>query len=155
MTRLPYDRLGILIGFAGIWCGLSGFISRSTAACGAASPSSRAGRSSISKQIEGVDWKTLRPRRARRDVDCDAIVADFSADLPDEWESFLADAALAGRMVYQVKQLSESLTGRVEVDASVGEQLRQPDPGARLFPFEDRWSISCWRWSLLPICRCR
>ena len=47
---------------------------------------------------------------------CDAIVADFSADLPDEWEAFLADAALAGRIVYQVKQLSESLTGRVELE---------------------------------------
>ena len=43
------------------------------------------------------------------------MVADFSADLPPDWESFLADAALAGRMVYQVKQLSELLTGRVEV----------------------------------------
>ena len=31
---------------------------------------------------------------------CSAIVADFSADLPDEWEAFLADAALAGRIVY-------------------------------------------------------
>ncbi len=29
-------------------------------------------------------------------IDCDAVVADFSADLPPEWESFLADAALAG-----------------------------------------------------------
>ena len=48
--------------------------------------------------------------------ECHAIVADFSADLPDEWEAFLADAALAGRIVYQVKQLSESLTGRVELE---------------------------------------
>jgi lipopolysaccharide/colanic/teichoic acid biosynthesis glycosyltransferase len=47
---------------------------------------------------------------------CNAIVADFSAKLPDEWEAFLADAALAGRIVYQVKQLSESLTGRVELE---------------------------------------
>ncbi len=43
-------------------------------------------------------------------------MADFTADLPDEWEAFLADAALAGRIVYQVKQLSESLTGRVELE---------------------------------------
>jgi lipopolysaccharide/colanic/teichoic acid biosynthesis glycosyltransferase len=53
----------------------------------------------------------LRDARA-----CNAIVADFSAELPDEWEAFLADAALAGRIVYQVKQLSESLTGRVELE---------------------------------------
>ena len=37
-------------------------------------------------------------------------------NLPDEWEAFLADAALAGRIVYQVKQLSESLTGQVELE---------------------------------------
>ena len=57
----------------------------------------------------------VRPRLhdARR---CDAIVADFSAELPDEWEALLADAAVAGRIVYQVKQLSESLTGRVELE---------------------------------------
>jgi lipopolysaccharide/colanic/teichoic acid biosynthesis glycosyltransferase len=36
--------------------------------------------------------------------------------LPDEWEVFLAEAALAGRIVYQVKQLAESLTGRVEIE---------------------------------------
>ena len=73
-------------------------------------------RDRAAEAIDGVDWFTLtRPRLhdARR---CDAIVADFSADLPDEWEAFLADAALAGRIVYQVKQLSESLTGRVEIE---------------------------------------
>jgi hypothetical protein len=31
--------------------------------------------------------------------------------LPPEWEALLADAAVQGRMVYQVKQLVESLTG--------------------------------------------
>ena len=66
--------------------------------------------------IDSVDWKTLKQPSLADSAKCDAIVADFSADLPDEWEAFLADAALAGRMVYQVKQLSESLTGRVELN---------------------------------------
>jgi len=65
--------------------------------------------------IDGVDWKRMRRPQLAETVDCDAVVADFSADLPADWERFLADAALAGRVVYQVKQLSESLTGRVEV----------------------------------------
>jgi lipopolysaccharide/colanic/teichoic acid biosynthesis glycosyltransferase len=43
-------------------------------------------------------------------------VADFSAEIPAEWEALLADAALEGRMVYQVKQLFESLTGRVSIE---------------------------------------
>ena len=40
----------------------------------------------------------------------------FAAELPDEWEGFLADAAVEGRIVYQVKQLWESLTGKVEIE---------------------------------------
>jgi lipopolysaccharide/colanic/teichoic acid biosynthesis glycosyltransferase len=65
--------------------------------------------------IELVDWISLKRPHLGDARHCHAIVADFSADLPREWEAFLADAALAGRMVYQVKQLSESLTGRVEL----------------------------------------
>src|SRR5205085_882950 len=67
-------------------------------------------------EIEGVDWQTRMRPRLHDTRACSAIVADFSADLPDEWEAFLADAALAGRIVYQVKQLAESLTGRVELE---------------------------------------
>jgi lipopolysaccharide/colanic/teichoic acid biosynthesis glycosyltransferase len=47
---------------------------------------------------------------------CDGLVADFSAAIPPQWEALLADAAVQGRMVYQVKQLQESLTGRVAID---------------------------------------
>jgi lipopolysaccharide/colanic/teichoic acid biosynthesis glycosyltransferase len=67
--------------------------------------------------IRRVQWVWLSRPELDQIRDCDAIVADFAApDLPDEWEAFLADAALAGKVVYQVKQLSESLTGRVEID---------------------------------------
>lgn len=45
-----------------------------------------------------------------------AIVADFRADLPAKWERMLARAALAGYPVYHVKQLVESLTGRVKIE---------------------------------------
>ena len=67
-------------------------------------------------EMDGVRWVRLpgpQPDLLRR---CDALVADFNADLPPEWEAFLADAALAGIIVYQVKPLLESLTGRVEID---------------------------------------
>ena len=66
--------------------------------------------------ISAVDWVTLRRSNLADTTGCEAIVADFSADLPDEWEAFLADAALAGRIVYQHKQLAESLTGRAELE---------------------------------------
>jgi lipopolysaccharide/colanic/teichoic acid biosynthesis glycosyltransferase len=47
---------------------------------------------------------------------CSAIVADFRASMPDEWEAFLADAALGGMSVLHVKQLRESLTGQVQIE---------------------------------------
>lgn len=46
----------------------------------------------------------------------DMLVADFRADLSDEWEVFLTDCALAGMPVLHVKQLQEALTGRVEIE---------------------------------------
>ncbi|GAA4721358.1 sugar transferase [Sphingomonas lutea] len=116
LTRFPYDRLALTVGFVlhVLWLyALYIFAERQLRRRIAVVPFGRVG---ILDQIPGVDWVRLsRPRLhdARR---CDAIVADFSSDLPDEWEAFLADAALAGRIVYQVKQLSESLTGRVELE---------------------------------------
>jgi lipopolysaccharide/colanic/teichoic acid biosynthesis glycosyltransferase/multisubunit Na+/H+ antiporter MnhE subunit len=46
----------------------------------------------------------------------DGLVVDLRADLPDEWEAFVADAALGGTPVYHVKQIAEALTGRVEIE---------------------------------------
>ena len=45
-----------------------------------------------------------------------SIVADFRADLPDEWERLLATASLAGVPVYHYKQLLESLTGQGKIE---------------------------------------
>ncbi|MBX3565266.1 MAG: sugar transferase [Sphingomonas sp.] len=52
----------------------------------------------------------------KAETDYDMLIADFRADLPDDWETFLADCALAGIPVLHVKQLHESLTGRVEIE---------------------------------------
>jgi hypothetical protein len=67
------------------------------------------------ERIALVDWRRLDSPDLERCDGCHAIVADFDADLPDQWEAFLADAALDGRVVYQVEQLRESLTGQVDV----------------------------------------
>jgi lipopolysaccharide/colanic/teichoic acid biosynthesis glycosyltransferase len=116
VTRLPYDRLGLALGFGlhVLWNYFIYFRAerkiRQRIAIVPLGDVFRLG------EIDTVDWQTLRRPRLEETVGCHAIVADFAADLPDEWEAFLADAALAGRIVYQVKQLSESLTGRVELD---------------------------------------
>jgi lipopolysaccharide/colanic/teichoic acid biosynthesis glycosyltransferase len=114
LSRLPYHRPSLAIGFALhlLWAfGIYYFVSRRLRPKIAIVPVGETGQL---QQIEAVDWKVLRKPDLEDARDCNAIVADFS-DLPDEWEAFLADAALDGRMVYQVQQLFESLTGRVQV----------------------------------------
>ncbi len=115
LTRLPYDRLALTAGFAlhVLWNYIVYFyaerrIQRRIAIV-------PFGEISHLNGIDNVEWLTLVRPRLEDTAGCHAIVADFAADLPDEWEAFLADAALAGRIVYQVKQLSESLTGRVQL----------------------------------------
>ncbi len=44
------------------------------------------------------------------------IVVDLRADIDDEWERLLADAALEGIPVYHLKQLLESITGQLEIE---------------------------------------
>lgn len=65
--------------------------------------------------INGVSWFVLDDPEIPRER-CTAIVADFRADMPDEWESLLADLALSDVSVLHVKQLRESLTGQVEIE---------------------------------------
>ena len=115
LTRLPYDRLSLAMGFTAnvLWSYFLYFYAeRSIRRRIAVVPF---GAVSRLNEIGHVQWHMLKRPRLQDAASCHAIVADFAADLPDEWEAFLADAALAGRIVYQVKQLSESLTGRVEL----------------------------------------
>lgn len=47
----------------------------------------------------------------------DGVVADlYAKDLPDDWERFLASCALAHIPVFNIQQLTESLTGRVRIE---------------------------------------
>jgi lipopolysaccharide/colanic/teichoic acid biosynthesis glycosyltransferase len=116
LSRLPYDRIGLTLGFLlhVVWYYAVYFsVQRHARLRIAIIPF---GDVEALTTIDRVFWSTLSEPRLDEANHYDAIVADFSADLPDEWEGFLADAALAGKIVYQVKQLSESLTGRVELD---------------------------------------
>jgi lipopolysaccharide/colanic/teichoic acid biosynthesis glycosyltransferase len=116
LTRFPYDRVGLLAGFLlhVIWLYLLYvYAERNIRRRIAVVPYGAVGHLA---EIDNIDWLKLSRPRLHDARGAHAIVADFSADLPDEWEAFLADAALAGKIVYQVKQLAESLTGRVELE---------------------------------------
>lgn len=67
------------------------------------------------RRIGHVRWVVL-DELARPAPAIDAIVADLRADIPDEWERYLTDRALDGVMVMHVKQIEESLTGRVAIE---------------------------------------
>ncbi len=45
-----------------------------------------------------------------------AVVADLRTDFSPAWERFIAETAIAGTPVFHVKQLQETLTGRVEIE---------------------------------------
>ena len=127
LTRFPYDRFGLAAGFVFhvFWLYLLYvYAERRIRRRYAVVPF---GNTDRLFKIDQIDWLPLTRPRLHDARACTAIVADFSADLPDEWEAFLADAAVGGRIVYQVKQLWESLSGRVEI-----EQLSENSFGSLL-----------------------
>src|SRR5436190_21984451 len=104
LTRFPYDRVGLAAGFVlhVFWLYLLYiYAERNIRRKIAVVPY---GDIDALDQIDNVDWFKLPQPRMKDTRHCHAIVADFYADMPDEWEEFLADAALAGRIVYEVKQ---------------------------------------------------
>ena len=116
LTRFPYDRVELAAGFLLHVAWLYFLYIRAERKVRRRIAVVPYGATEQLVKINGIEWHMLKRPQLRDTRSCNAIVADFSAELPDEWEAFLADAALAGRIVYQVKQLSESLTGRVELE---------------------------------------
>lgn len=114
-TRVGYDRLVLLLGLIGhlvFAYSLLMLLRRHQRSVIGIVPG---GETAKVRDIPTIDWVDVKAPTLEAARECDALVADFNADLGDDWERFLADAALDGRIVYQVKQLAESLTGRVEI----------------------------------------
>ena len=76
-------------------------------------------------EISWVDLTRPGAEAARVDV----IVADLHAELGERWERFLADRALDGTLVMHVKQMEESLTGRVAIEHLSENTLGSLIPG--------------------------
>lgn len=61
-----------------------------------------------------VNWRVLAsPKDAERSG---GIVADLRSPMPEEWERFVAERAIAGAPVYDARHVFESLTGRVQIE---------------------------------------
>lgn len=113
--RIEYSRYQILLscGYAIIWFAfLSVRTRRSVKVKLAVVPG---GDLRNITSIPTIAWERLAsPGNLTRD--CSGIVADLRADFSQDWERFLARKALEGLPIYHVKQLAESLTGRVEIE---------------------------------------
>jgi lipopolysaccharide/colanic/teichoic acid biosynthesis glycosyltransferase len=127
-ARLDYSRLYFLFSFllASFWCYIVYFkLQRQQRLAIGVVPF---GEVQHLFEIEDVSWTSLaNPTDAESPYD--AIVADLRFDIPDEWERFLADRALAGNLVMHVKQMEESLTGRVAIEHLSENNLGSLIPG--------------------------
>ena len=137
LLRLPYDRSFLLAGYVIhlLWLYAIYFFAqrREDLAIAIVPYGDHRGLT----EIETIDWRVMQ-RPSFDELDgCEAIVADFGADMPPEWEAFLADAAVQGRVVYQVKQLFESLTGRVEIEHLSENSFGSLMPARGYFHFKE------------------
>lgn len=126
--RLDYSRLYFLFSFllASFWCYIVYFkLQRQQRLTIGVVPF---GEVQHLFDIDDVSWTSL-PNPTDAESPYDAIVADLRFDIPDEWERFLADRALAGTLVMHVKQMEESLTGRVSIEHLSENNLGSLIPG--------------------------
>jgi len=73
------------------------------------------GKTAALTELPNVEWIPLAEPRIPEVRDA-VIVADLRYDHDDEWERMLAEAAVRGHPIYHVKQIRESLTGRVSIE---------------------------------------
>ncbi|MEG9530314.1 sugar transferase [Mannheimia indoligenes] len=115
LFRLDYSNmlLGTSFTLTMLFCFIGYFISRSWIVPKIAYIS--LGRAVKLNQIENVEWIELTESQLG-EKRVNAIAADLhSPELSADWQKFLAKCTLNGIPVYNVRQLQESLTGRVKI----------------------------------------
>ncbi len=115
LSRWEYDRLILLFGFLGCigWFYLITLTQKAVALRVGVVPF---GEVDQLREVRGIECSSLTRPSLIEAQGHQLITADLRADLPDEWERFLADATLHGIVVVNAKQLHETMTGRVRVD---------------------------------------
>lgn len=113
--RLDYSRLPLFICYimALVWFGaIFMIVYRDKIIRLAIVPGGEAERV---ERLQNVRWQMLQSPEDALD-NCEGIVVDLNADHLEKWERFIADSALTGLRVYDVKQVVEQMTGRSEID---------------------------------------
>ena len=74
------------------------------------------GRAEHAERIPYANWTRLDRPEEFSSIDADAVVADLHAPaLTTEWQKFLANCTLHHIPIYNLRQVEESLTGRVRI----------------------------------------
>lgn len=73
------------------------------------------GRYEVAFNAPNTEWVVMSEPTIPEEPEA-IIVADLRFDHDQAWEQMLAHAAVAGHPVYHIKQLRESLTGRVSIE---------------------------------------
>lgn len=115
LGRLDYSRVELVSGYIAtlIWFHAMYFFSRRAIRHRLAVIP--AGKAEDVSELRSVDWKVLGSPQVRLDS-IQGVVVDLRADLSPEWERFIADCAVSGIQIYDVRQVTESMTGRVEIN---------------------------------------
>lgn len=115
LFRLDYSNmlLGTSFALTMLFCFIGYFVSRNWIVPKIAYIS--LGRAENLSQIQNVEWiELIEPELGEKRIN--AIAVDLhSSDLSGDWQKFLAQCTLNGIPVYNVRQLQESLTGRVKI----------------------------------------
>jgi len=83
-------------------------------------------------ELSGADWVqwSVWSSSERLPDHVDGVVADLRAEMGANWEAFLARCALKGIPVYHVKQVQESVTGRVDIEHLSENNLGSLNPSS-------------------------
>lgn len=114
-TRLDYSRLSFGISFAAamtFFFALGVYLRRPSGQRFYVVPSP--GIAALTN-IPGAEWVVLREPKLPSDRS-PVLIADLRAELEPQWERLIAATAVAGHPVYHLKQVQESITGRVEIE---------------------------------------
>ncbi len=100
------------------------------------------GRVEDLEAIDTVKWQRME-KPEDFNPDATGIVVDLRADLPPEWEHFLADKALSGIQVFHVKQIKETLLGKVEIEHLSENTLGSLNPNQAYLEIKQTFDWVC------------
>lgn len=119
IARVPYSSIlgaiGFVVGFSLTWILNARARSQYKSISMFYVPSDRT--VAFCEELRDIDFHRLESPGDLARIDDNPVVVDLREDLDSDWERAIASAVVRGVSVFHVKQLRESLTGMVRIDA--------------------------------------